>query len=516
MGVKGVLPLYSSTMIPLSRREVADDLIRVEQRKEQLTDAERQYLERFEQEFMHEIDPSRENVTSLFNGGSVADILSEKEKYLYRYSDSTLSNFIELLGTAEYRAINGESFGSTHASFEQHGGRIRGTIKDKVGYYLQGTDGTLYGNREFALSDPKLRGNVKFNELNSPYFDFTEAYVRADFDWFDVEFGREFNRIGTGYSDRLILSDNAPVLDFLKLGVHYKSVRFEFLQAQLVGDAPVFPGGVNTEPQGVNKYLALHRLQFSLFDRLNFGVSEMMIYRRFSPDFAYLNPIDFYKSASHALRDRDNAFLVFDLETFPLAGYKLYGTWLIDDIDFSKLGTGWWGNEFAWQGGLYAADVAGIGNLDAVVEYTRIEPYVYSNYRANTDYSHNNFGLGHHLEPNSDEWFLQVGYRPCKKLRAWLGYTVARHGENVVSDTGLVRNVGGDLLVGHRNGIDSDVAEFLDGNLVRNGTVQVRAIYELVRNLYITGIYEYRITKTYNEGLTLNDRYASVQVRMEY
>ncbi len=515
MGVRGFLPLYSNVMIPLPRQEVADHLRTLEKRKAELTPAESSYLEKFEQEFMHEIDPAKENVSALLNGGSLGDIFSDKEKYLYLYEDSSATLYAEFLGVLDHRRITGDSYGDTHASFEQHGGRVRGTLKDRLGYFAQATNGTLYGDKTFALSDPRLRGNVKFNNLNSPYFDFTQAYLRADLSWFNLEFGREYTLVGTGYSDRLLLSDNAPVMDFIKLDARYKSIRFIFMQASLVADSAIFPGTSIQEPAGSNKYLALHRVQFSLFDRANFGLSEMIIYQRFSPDFAYLNPINFYKSSEHSLRDRDNAFLNFDLEIFPAAGCKLYGTWLIDDIDFSKIGTGWWGNEFGWQGGIALTNLAGVNDVDGVIEYTRIEPYVYSNRVNGNDYTNDNIGLGHHLEPNSDEWFIQLAYRPTKRLRCWLAYTRTRHGENIVADGQVIRNVGGDYLQGHRD-IDSDTAIFLDGNLVKSDRVQLRAAYEPYRNIMVTGVYEFRRSEDVSTGGTATDHYASVQLQFDY
>src|SRR5258706_13671840 len=118
----------------------------------------------------------------------------------------------------------------------------------------------------------------------------------------------------------------------------------------------------------------------------------MTIYQRYSPEFAYLNPINFYKSAEQSLGDRDNSFLNFDLEIFPITGYEVYGTWLIDDIDFSKIGTGWWGNELGWQGGIYAANVFGIPNLDADLEYTHLESYGFSNKTSGDDFTHSSIG----------------------------------------------------------------------------------------------------------------------------
>jgi hypothetical protein len=514
MGVKGILPLYSNAMIPLSRRDVADFLLGVSSRRDELNPAENDFLRKFLREFAHEINPSEDDATVLFRDG-FNGFLSEKEKYVYTYSDSSVSLFVDFIGDLEYRRSTGDSYGGTHVSYEEHGGRVRGTIKNRFGYFLQGTDGTEFGDKAFALADPRLRGNAKLGFPGSTNFDFTDAYLRADVNWFNIEFGKERFLVGTGNDDRLLLSDHAPTFDALRIDAHYKALRFVFIHGSLVQDSAFFPGTLVDEPSRINKYLALHRIQLSLADRFNFGVSEMTIYQRYSPEFAYLNPINFWKSAEHALGDRDNSFLTFDLEVFPLSGYKIYGTWLIDDIDFSKIGTGWWGNELAWQGGIYAANVFGIPNLDADIEYTRLEPYVYSNRTSGDDYTHSSISMGNHLDPNSDEWLGELSYRPLSSLRLWASAGRERHGENVTLNGVVVKNVGGSALEGHRSG-DSDVAPFLDGNLVRTDRVRLRAAYEPVTNFFITGAYELREIKRFDSGDTFQDHLLSIQARVEY
>ncbi|MDI6766947.1 MAG: capsule assembly Wzi family protein [Bacteroidota bacterium] len=508
MGVKGILPFYSNTMIPLSRQEVAELLQKIDAQRVILNAVEMEYLDKFKQEFMHEIDPLNENATILFKSRSLQDMVSNKEKYLYNYVDSSVTFYAEFLGDFQHRRTGGGTYGSTNCSFEEHGGRLRGTVKERLGYYLQATNGTFFGNRALGLLDRRFQGNVKFRDLKTNNFDFTEAYLRADLNWFNLQFGREKSLLGTGYSDRLMLSTNAPVFDFLKMDFRYKSFRFLFLHGSVVWDS------VDHRVKDKNKYLALHRGQFSLFDFMNVGVSEMVIYQRVSPDFAYLNPINFYKSSEHSLQDRDNAILNFDIEIFPFNNYKFYGMWLIDDIDFSKMGTGWWGNEFGWQGGMYLAEIAGTPNLDLVLEYTRIEPYVYSNRLEGNSYTHNSIGLGHYLEPNSDEWFIQLRYFPHKQIRAWFTYRQVRHGENVIRED-TIKNVGGSALLGHR-GNDPDNVRFLDGNLAGTNRYQIRFSYEPILNLFLIGVCEYQKEKKYWLASTGKDFYFSLQLKMEY
>src|ERR1041385_3905321 len=66
MGVKGILPLYSNAMLPLSRQEVADALIAIARKRELLTPAEGTFLAKFEREFVHEIDPAKAEDAVLF------------------------------------------------------------------------------------------------------------------------------------------------------------------------------------------------------------------------------------------------------------------------------------------------------------------------------------------------------------------------------------------------------------------------------------------------------------------
>lgn len=513
MGVKGILPLYSNTILPLSRGDVAGLLNRVAHESNRLTDAERLFLEKFKREFVHEMDPKAEVDRGLLGGDGADGISSQDEKYLFTLPDSAMSVYAEFIGSVEYRRANGDAFGVTHASFENHGFRLRGTVKQKLGYYIQATNGTLYGDKAFALSDPRLRTNVKFNDLGSPYFDFTEAYVRADLSWLNVEFGREYLQAGTGYSGRLILSDNAPVFDFFRIDAQYKSLRFLFVHGSLLHDSEVFPGVGVSEPMFSNKYMAMHRVQCSLFNRMNVGASEVVIYQRLSPEFAYLNPVNFFKSAEHSLRDRDNSSLTFDVELFPCDGYKVYGAWLIDDIDFSKMGTGWWGNQFGWQGGLFVTDLLNAENIDVSAEYTRIEPFVYSNRLNGNDVTHNNVSLGHHLPPNSDEWFVQLHFRPSEKLRAWLTLSRIRHGENIVVGDSVAVNVGGNVLQGHRP-IDQESAPFLAGELVSEQRYGLRASFEPVTNLVIGGLFEVRRTSRFSSVLL--DRFAALRIQLEY
>ena len=123
--------------------------------------------------------------------------------------------------------------------------------------------------------------------------------------------------------------------------------------------------------------------------------------------------------------------------------------------------------------------------------------------------------MGHKIGPNSDQWFLQLQCRPNENIRMWLGYSGTRHGDNIVENGVVTKNVGGNVLQGHRSA-DSEEAPFLDGNLVRYDVVQLRAAYEPINNLFLIGTYEYRKTTSYAAQTRAVDHFASIQIQLEY
>lgn len=521
MNVKGILQQYSNTILPISRKEVGEMLKEIASTRDQLSIIDKSYLDKFEREFANELGIVEQHSVLFTGEQSLSEKMnksfSDREKYLYEYQDSNATMYVEFLGSIENRMKKVTNTKSVSTQLLQYGGRIRGTYKNRLGYSMQTTNGTQYGNKPFALEDPKLKTNYKLNEPNSNNFDFTEGYLRADLDWLNIQFGSEFQSVGTGYSDKLILSDNAPVFDALKIDAKYKSVKFLYLHG--ITGRRVFTDVFYDDEQveySINRYFAFHRVQFSLTNFFNIGLSEMVIYQLSSPEFSYLNPFSFYKSGEHSRGDLDNSLIALDIEVFPLVNYKLYATFLIDDIDFQKIGTGWWGNEVAWQFGVLKTNLFNFESFDGIVEYTRIEPFVYSHHKSGNSYTYKEQNLGPHLQPNSDELFLQVNYRSSEKLRAWFLFASERHGENILNNFGqLIKNVGGNILEGHRR-YDSDKTKFLAGNLRKTTRFQLKAIYEPITNYFVEAMYEFR-----NENLTwlsqkINSNYFSMQIRIEY
>jgi hypothetical protein len=296
----------------------------------------------------------------------------------------------------------------------------------------------------------------------------------------------------------VLVSLNSPPFDALRLNVRVGDFRFAFLHGFLLADHDTLRGG---RPFFENKYLVIHRAEVDILNSIRLGVFEGVIYSQRQIDFSYLNPINFYKSAEHAGGDRDNPMLGFDIQTIGLQGSELYGSWTIDDVDFSKWGTGWWGNKFVWQAGVINHSL--LPNTELGLEYSRVEPWTYSHTFRNNEYTNKNTSIGFEIPPNSDEWLFRLRHWIGNNLSLFGAYQIRRHGRDVQDENSVViRRFGGDINAHYEWGRDDLNAPFLAGVRETQQIATVSARFEPFRNLVFDATYRFRKTDIANTGST--------------
>ena len=517
MHILGRLPSYSRSALPLDRGDMVDHLRRLLADTSALRGSDLSLLRRYADEFVAEADGTQARVLLFGGSGSFAGKLrgsfSDAEKFLYAWSsaDRETTFHMEFLGTAEYRTLLA---GATRENvwLGQVGGRFRGTVASHFGYGLEATNGTSFGNLDFARTDRVLRQNSNFGDWGNNYFDFTEAHVSARWDWGSASIGKEKTLIGTGLGNRTIVSANSPPFDAIRLNIHAGNIRFLFLHGFLLADKDTVE---EFRPFYDSKYIVVHRAEADLFGAIRFGVFETVIYSQRQIDFGYLNPLNFYKSAEHAGGDRDNPLLGFDLQTLSVPGTQFYGSWTIDDVDFSKWGTGWWGNKFIWQGG--AVNHSLIPNGMVGFEYTRLEPYTYTHTMRNNEYTNKGDGIGAELPPNSDEWLFHARHWVGSRLSVALSFQHRRHGRNEYAEDGtLIKNNGGDFLPRFRSPRDDMNAPFLGGPRETRDIITAGARYEPIRNFVFDLTYRYRRAHDAGTGLVDTDHFLSLFFELAY
>jgi len=371
------------------------------------------------------------------------------------------------------------------------GAQLRGTLMDHLGFAARITNGTVAGDSAIAARDPRIVGSGSFS-ITAFGRDIllADGHLRADFDQVAVEIGHEMVQLGGGLENSLLLGSVLPSnYDYLRLGARVGRFAFTHIHGALLGEAPTVASGPFSDlPQ---KYIAAHLLSIGPFAGIRLSLGESVIYHGRGLELGYLNPLLFMKSQEQYLRDRDNANMYLAMSVAPVNGLLLEGEMMLDDLRFSLIGDGFWGNKTAWRVGLRTTAMP-VDAVDFGLSYTRLEPYTFSHFNPENAYTHGGVVLAAAgLQPNSHLLEGRLGVIPLPNLRITAIAGFGEHGANIMarnSSTGrdtLVYNAGGDVFESRRAVVDSLNVTFLDGTLETIVRGRIEAEYEPLRNLYL-------------------------------
>jgi hypothetical protein len=483
---KGLLEHFSTSDLPLQKKEIVNALKIIRAKSEQLSTFEIKSLEKFEKYFGI---ISQENLVVFYSEMDTNQVFSlnffnDNAKYFYHYADSNKNISILPLASAETHFLSSNEH--KKVALGNLGIRVSGTLSNCFGYSLQATNGAIFaGDRTVALLDPHLSQSLKFSEMNSD-FDFTESHVAFQSDWFNVSIGRQTRRLGSGINTSLFISDNAPPFTAITLGAKFKSFEYKFTHAALLTYY------MDSTKLGFNaiipqKYNTMHR--FALRPQWGeIAFWESIVYSKRDMDLEYLNPLSFFKSLEHALRDRDNSLMGGDITIRPLNNFEIKGSYILDDIIFSNIGKNYWNNKSAFNVGLwYSSDFS----TDFGIEYVRVEPYTFTHFDSLNSYTNDQKLIGTSLMPNSEEYSAALRFWWGQRYPLVCKVAFRRHGENVYSSDGkLIKNVGGDYMITH-SPTDSQTVHLLDGKLVESFLLNLTFGYEIFRDLSVHLDYSY-------------------------
>ncbi len=122
MEVKCVIERYRDAVLPISRREVAAFLDVADGKREELTATEREWLDDYISEFRYDRTGSTKGFAYLFGqadsteSAGLGDEFSNSEKFLYAYTDSNVSLFVNGLLDADVRGSTATRWGRTTPS----------------------------------------------------------------------------------------------------------------------------------------------------------------------------------------------------------------------------------------------------------------------------------------------------------------------------------------------------------------------------------------------------------------
>jgi hypothetical protein len=272
---------FSSTALPLQRKEIMAALVSARQHDSLLSDQDRSLLVGFEQEFRvrpagfsAEGNAVRSTVFSSYTDSTqvlFSRLLSNDEKSLFVIADSNLSVNVVPLANIDYRMSNftvtdrlapvitpdqpanaSERYQTLSGLI---GGRLYGTLSNTLGFFLQATNARSALGRSLntssglgalasvmpLLADPFLYQTFAVRIASDQFFDYADSHLRFEKDWFYAVLGRESRLIGSGYNTRLVLSNNAAPFDALTLGARFGGFEYRFMQGSRAKSALASP-----------------------------------------------------------------------------------------------------------------------------------------------------------------------------------------------------------------------------------------------------------------------------------
>ncbi|PWB70568.1 hypothetical protein C3F09_08960 [candidate division GN15 bacterium] len=258
--------------------------------------------------------------------------------------------------------------------------------------------------------------------------DVEQGFVWYQNGGFNLQAGRFASFWGGRYS--LLLGPNT-IMDGVAYSLRWGRVALSYRLSALDGRSPEKDGVAAFE----NRYLAGHRLDVHLSNRLRIGASEMVVFGGpgRQPEFAYLNPILFFHSSQLNGKANDNTLIAVDFDFTPVNRFRLYGQLLIDDFQIEKKQqSDQEPDESGLVAGFYAVDVA--TGWDIKAEYTRVTNRTFNQPLPRNRYLFDGQPIGAASGNDYDLGSVSVIRWLKQNLRGSLAFKYGRQGEGSPMD----------------------------------------------------------------------------------
>ncbi len=368
--------------------------------------------------------------------------------------------------------------------------------------------------------------NIQFSpvelNLNKAYLKFkTDAsqlsisdniLVLASLDGFEIpaitwQIGRDEIKWGPGYSGSLILSNQTQPLDMI-------SYSGNFDLEQLIGNWGNLHFSKLFSLLDENRLLLGQRFEYSPDTPWRIGLSETSIAVR-DCGILYFNPIPFplsnyltqqIYSNFPDISEKENNInynIGLDLQYQFNNGAKIYGEVMFDDFIFYQQVNPYPGR-YGFSIGSHIPDIMDNAKTDLIIEYTRINNYVYHPREEWQNYLYQGNYLGHPLGPDADQLVVGICHELNEDTLLQLNYINERHGEG-------------------QQGIslpsDPDIAQeniFLSGTVQKTNEFLANLEYNISDqwNLSLSG--SYKIISNQDNQLNENQRQLSISAELNY
>lgn len=407
---------------------------------------------------------------------------------LARLSDEDKGQGLHARGAVQLRSRRGSS---------ELGPAFEGAFFYDAGGWM-----TLYQEFEIANLSEKypIQGKTAAKRLKSWRGDFTadfkRVYLRFPISKFELLIGRDQLFWGTGFRGAVGISDNSPPFDLVLLTGKFGKIRGTSFTAQL--DQTWHDEGPRRYL--ASRYLAGHRLDYQINHHVEVGVSELILYggETRGLEWQYFNPIlPYYASQYNADKD-DNVMFLFEGAVRPVDGFRLYGEYLMDDVQYVKADDP---HAVAWLTGLEWNRMLESRRLGVRAEYARVNRWAYTHLVQENQFTHFGSIVGHEIGVDADLSYLEGSYLINADARINLFFELERQGEAGVED--------------RYTGEDFRSIPFPSGTVERRHGIGFRFVYEPLRAWQLDLSYQhaYTVNRSHQDGMNQNFNHLEFQFR---
>ena len=453
LSARGMIHGFYSGLKPITRDRFGELLIMAEEKYSKspdlLSGAEQRILQRLKGDILS--DPHSPAV-------KVLDEFKERHIYTWFEDDSWFS--VDAFFNQENDlGIKDENRVEQNISRSTGGGRIRGYLAGDLYFYLWFTNTLERGGIVARSNFDPSQGLPAVAYDDNLFRDDAIAYLKYRAPWFDITVGRQNITWGPGRRSGVTFSSNNPPMDVIRIDVRYSKLSY----SGFIGDI---------RGTGNNKKIAAHRLDIIPITGLRIGAGETVVYNRSKFEILYSLPLMPFHIAEHHLGDRDNNSVNFDITYDGLSDTRVYAEFFIDDYKLRKNPFTHFGNKWAMLSGVLFTKPLNLKNSLLTIEYSRIEPYVYTHVRPGNEYFNYDRPMGHWAGPDSEELFVSYVNTPNWRTRLKLSFGILRQGR--LDDTFSKPKIG-----------DEDKKEFLSGIVERRLTFTAGYSLEFAKDQYL-------------------------------
>lgn len=436
MSQKGYIKL-NDLILPIKRGEIRSKLYDLALNDSLLSTVEKKELNFYLQEF------GMEKKEQIIDG---VDLFKKDINNRWRFFTAKNQQFqINADPIISTQSINGHNKSILQVS---NGFQIWGTIGTNKNwgysvYYRDFTEnGTVRNNfrQESPIQDPVLIGTRNDNTIN-----YSDIRAHINYGWKNgnLSFGKENLTWGYGENGLIVLSQKAPSYPMIRLDYQPLSwLRFNYthtwLNSNIIDSNLSYftnSGRIINDARinFVQKFMATHSLQIEAMKGLFLSIGESIIYSD-KMDPGFLVPINLFKfydnnRSNYQIEAGSNGQYFFGFNSRgQIKNTQLYGTLFIDEIKVSAiLDKKNSRNQLGFNIGINKTDFL-LPYLTIGTEYTRVNPFVYSNLIPAQTYKNYASYLGDWMGNNFDRAMVFVKYTPLPKLKLYARIQKIRKG----------------------------------------------------------------------------------------